>query len=87
LECDYFCDEDGTLCYGHRKYIAKVWDPFENMFGCHPKKYTSPLEKGYHPEIGNTEELDEKGIKKYQRMIGCLQWVVSLGDLISKQLQ
>jgi hypothetical protein len=26
-----------------------------------------------------TEELDDSGIKKYQTMIGCLQWVVSLG--------
>jgi hypothetical protein len=31
------------------------------MFGCKPKEYTSPLEKGDHPEIDNTEELDEMG--------------------------
>jgi hypothetical protein len=40
---------------------------------------TSPLEKGDHPEIDTTEELDEEGIKRYQTMIGCLQWAVSLG--------
>jgi hypothetical protein len=44
-----------------------------------PKEYTSPLEKGDHPEIDNTEELYEEGIKRYQTMIGCLQWVVALG--------
>ena len=32
------------------------------------------LEKGDHPEIDTTEELDEEGIKRYQTMIGCLQW-------------
>jgi hypothetical protein len=79
LGCDYFRDKDGTLCYGPRKYIVKIMDQFENMFGCKPKEYTSPLEKGDHPEIDNTEELDENGIKKYQTMIGCLQWAVSLG--------
>jgi Reverse transcriptase (RNA-dependent DNA polymerase) len=79
LGCDYFCDKDGTLCYGPRKYIVKILDQFENMFGCKPKEYTSPLEKGDHPEIDNTEELDEEGIKKFQTMIGCLQWAVSLG--------
>jgi hypothetical protein len=49
------------------------------MFGCKPKEYTSPLEKGNHPEIDQSEELDNDGIKKYQTMIGCLQWAVSLG--------
>jgi hypothetical protein len=49
------------------------------MFGVKPREYTSPLEKGDHPEIDQTEELDTKGIKKYQTMIGCLRWAVSLG--------
>jgi hypothetical protein len=53
-------------------------EQFENMFRCKPKEFASPLEKGDHPEIDNTEELDEDGIKKYQVMIGCLQWAVSL---------
>jgi hypothetical protein len=38
-----------------------------------------PLEKGDHPEIDTSEELDADGIKRYQTMIGCLQWAVSLG--------
>jgi hypothetical protein len=79
LGCDYFRDDDGTLCCGPRKYIAKIMDQYENMFGCKPREYTSPLEKGDHPEIDQTEELDDKGIKQYQTMIGCLQWAVSLG--------
>jgi hypothetical protein len=37
------------------------------------------LVNGYHPEIDQTVELDDNGIKKYQTMIGCLQWAVSLG--------
>jgi hypothetical protein len=54
-------------------------DQYENMFGSKPKEYTSPLEKGDHLEIDVAEELDYGGIKKYQTMIGCLQWAVSLG--------
>jgi hypothetical protein len=49
------------------------------MFECKPNKYTFPFKKGDHPEIDSKEELDEEGIKKYQTMIGCLQWEVSLG--------
>lgn len=52
---------------------------FENMFGCKPREYTSPLEKGDHPEVDTSELLDDEGIKKYQTMIGSLQWAVSLG--------
>jgi hypothetical protein len=55
------------------KYIGKI------MFGPEPKEYTSPLERGDHPEIDVTDELDGEGAKKYQKMIGCLQWAVSLG--------
>jgi hypothetical protein len=79
LGCDYFRDTDQTLCYGPKKYIAKLVSQFEDMFGCKPREYTSPLEKGDHPEIDQTEELDINGIKQYQTMIGCLQWAVSLG--------
>ena len=79
LGCDYFREKDGTLCFGPRKYIAKIIGQFEIMFGSKPREYTSPLEKGDHPEIDSSELLDIDGIKKYQTMIGCLQWAVSLG--------
>jgi hypothetical protein len=35
--------------------------------------------KGNHPEVDFSDELDNKCIKRYQTMIGCLQWAVSLG--------
>jgi hypothetical protein len=67
------------MCFGPRKYITKMMDQFKNMYGCKSKEYTSPLEKGDHPEGDTSEDLDEQGIKKYQTMIGNLQWAVSLG--------
>ena len=79
LGCDYFRDTDGTLCCGPKKYIAKIIDQYEKMFGTKPREYTSPLEKGDHPEVDISDELDEEGIKKYQTMIGCLQWAISIG--------
>jgi hypothetical protein len=30
-------------------------DQYKNMFGSKPKEYTSPVEKGDHPEIDMTE--------------------------------
>jgi hypothetical protein len=73
LGCEYFNDTDGTLCYGPRKYIDKIMGQYENMFGCKPREYTSPLEKGNHLEVDCSDEFDEVGIKRYQTMIGCLQ--------------
>jgi hypothetical protein len=78
LRCDYFCDQDRTLCFVPRKYITKMMDQFKNMYGCKPKEYTLPLETGDHLEIDTSKESDEKGIKKYQTMIGCLQRAVSI---------
>ena len=79
LGCDYFKDDMGTLCSGPRKYIEKMMDQYEKMFGMKPKEYTSPLEKSDHPEIDISDELDQAGIKIYQSMIGSLQWAISLG--------
>jgi hypothetical protein len=49
------------------------------MFGSKPKEYTSPMKNGDVPEVDLSEELDEQGINNYQKMIGCLQWAVSMG--------
>ena len=63
-----------------RKYIQRMMDTYKRLFGKKPKAlYSSPLEKGDHLEMDTSEELDEKGIKMYQSMIGAAQWVVSLG--------
>ena len=52
------------------------------IFGSKPKQnVTSPLEKGDHPELDMSEELDTNGIKDYQLLIGTLQWSVSLGRI------
>ena len=79
LGCDYFRDDDGTLCSAPRKYIEKMIDSYVQMFGQKPKEATSPLERGDHPELDTSPELDAEGIKKYQSLIGSLQWAVSIG--------
>jgi hypothetical protein len=77
LRCDYFHDMVETFCYRPRKYIDKIMGQYENIFGCKPPENISPL-KGNHPDVYCSDDLDRKGIKRYQTMIGCLQWAVSL---------
>jgi hypothetical protein len=79
MGCNYCRDQDGTLCCGPKKYITKLRDQHQKMFGCKSREYTSPLEKRGHPEVETSEELDVDGIKRYQTVIDCLQWAVSLG--------
>ena len=80
LGMDFFRDGDDTLCMSPRKYIEKICDSFERMFGHPPKQNVmSPMEKNDHPEIDTSELLDLDGIQQYQSLIGALQWVVSIG--------
>ena len=82
LGCDFFRDEHGVLCMAPRKYIEKMVDGYVNMFGEKPRtRFSSPLEKGDHPELDDSELLDEEGIQKYQSLVGSIQWAVSIGRL------
>ena len=82
LGCDFVREDDRTMCMSPRKYIEKLLGTYERIFGSKPKQnVTSPLEKGDHPELDTSNELDAKGIKNYQSLIGALQWSVSLGRI------
>jgi hypothetical protein len=82
LGCDFFRDEDGTLCMKPEKYVSKMIQGYEQMFGSMPKrKVYSPLEKGDHPELDTSELCDMTDVEKYQSLIGSLQWAVSLGRI------
>src|SRR5919202_4252209 len=78
-------DSDGTLKYGPKKYIDMLIASYTKRHGSAPTERSSPLPSGDHPELDDTPELDEAGIKQYQSMIGALQWTVSLGrfDILS----
>ena len=56
-------------------------DTYKRLFGMQPKQYKTPLDKGDHPELDNSEELDIKGIKLYQSLIGPLQWAIQIGRM------
>ena len=80
LGMNFSRDEDGTLCITATKYIEKMMAGYEKTFGEPPKQtYASPLEKGDHPELDDSELLDSHGIVLYQSMIGALQWAVTIG--------
>ncbi len=81
LGCDFERDKDGVLCMKPKKYINKLLDAYETVFGerAHNARIRSPLERGDHPELDESIELDADGRAKFQSLIGSLQWAISLG--------
>ena len=80
LGCDYYRDEDGTLCVGPKRYIEKMVTEYERLYGSKPStKSLSPLEANDHPELDTSPILDEDGVRQYQSLIGTLQWAITLG--------
>jgi hypothetical protein len=80
LRCMFERDRDGTLLYHPKKYIARMMEKYKHMYVEPPKPYVSLLEKGDHPELDSSSELNEDGIKQYQLLIGSLQWLITLGQ-------
>ena len=78
LGTNYERGTNGELVYHAKKYITRMYGMYEKMFGEAPRKYTSPLEKGDHPELDESEILDEQGVSHYQSLIGSMQWCVTI---------
>lgn len=54
---------------------------YQNAFSTKPCwKYSSPLEAGDHPEIDDSEFLDNCQTQLHQSLIGALQWVITIGQ-------
>ena len=59
---------------------------YEQIFGEQPaRKINAPLDPKDHPELDDTDLLDEVGTHLYWKLLGMLQWAVTLGriDIIS----
>ena len=82
LGMDFYRDDDNILCIAPIKYIKKMIMSYEQMFGKTPRTTAwSPLEKGDHPELDDSEFLNPEDTQKYQSLIGALQWAISIGRL------
>ena len=79
LGCRYTKDPDGTLVSDPRKYIEKMMDTYERLFNEKPKKAKPPVIANNHPELNDSELLDEEGTQHFQTLIGQLQWLITIG--------
>ena len=77
--CDYTRDPDGTLVCELRQYIEKMIGTYKQMFGEKSRAYSSPLERNDHPKLDDSQEMEGDDVRKYQSMVGALQWAIALG--------
>jgi hypothetical protein len=46
-----------------------------------PSKCVTPMQSNYRPELDTTPELNLKGIRYFQELIGILRWAIELGRI------
>jgi len=82
LGCDYFRDDKGHLCYAPKRYVERMAQTYQRLFGKNPRTtYQSPLDRGDHPELDTSEFLNSEDMQKYQSLVGAMQWAVTLGHI------
>ena len=62
-----------------RTYINNVCSKIESLFEVKLKNYGSPMEVGDHPEVDESDLLTPAEITRYQMLVGCAQWAVTIG--------
>ncbi len=85
-ELDYFLGANiernkntgGHLTFGLRTYVAKILENYQRMFEELPKHSKCLIKPEDHPEIDESSLMDADGVKRYQSLMGMLQWVVDL---------
>jgi hypothetical protein len=70
----------GTDCWtmSPEKYVKAAVENVEKQIGTLPH---SKGQCGYHPAEDDTPELNAKGLRCYQELIGILRWAVEIGRL------
>ena len=80
LGCGFEQDRYNLLYMNPKKYIEKMMQSYERMFGERPnKRPKSSLEDGDHPELDTSAFPNEDNTINYQLMIGQLQWLITIG--------
>jgi hypothetical protein len=75
---DYKFCKDRRLAVGCKKYLTEALLRVEKMFGT-LKKDSIPMAAGDHPELDTSPLLNDDEHRKYQMLLGMLNWIVQIG--------
>ncbi len=78
---DHKKDKKGCWCIGCKKYLKEAVLRVEKMYPESLKKILVPMTSSDHPELHDTTILSNDQHKKYQMLIGMLNWIVTIGRL------
>ena len=82
LECylgnDYKSRKGNRWFVGCKKYLKEALKRVESIFGSLAKK-TTPCVPGDHPELDDSEMLNDDEHRKFQMLVGILNWIVTIG--------
>jgi hypothetical protein len=76
---DSFHDKYNILAWVTSLYFKKIITNYKIVFNELPPESSLSMTEKDHLELDLTNELDPDGIKKYQSLIGILQWLVTIG--------
>ena len=75
-------EPEKVFTMGSGTYIDKCLTIYEQLFGEMPsKKVFTPLDPKDHPEMDTSAFLDKTGMQLYWKLLGMLQWAVTLGRI------
>ena len=77
---DYFYHDDHDVwTYGCKTYATEAIAKVERMFGTIAKETTPLPTTDCHPEMDQSPLLDLDGHRKFQMLLGMLQWLMAIG--------
>ena len=75
----YKRDKQGRWCIGCQNYLKEAFVRVESIMNINLLKRNRPLEVGDHPEEDDSKILNDSDLKKFQMLIGMLNWLVNIG--------
>ena len=73
----FFCDNNGTLCYGSQIYAKHMCDNCFQLFkkDLPPKMHSASIKEDY-PKLDVSNPCGSNDTAKFQSLIGALQWTI-----------
>ena len=71
--------KNGHTFLSGKTYISNTCKKIEKICNTELKHYDSPMATDDHPELDDSMLLNEKDHSIYRLLIGCAQWIITLG--------
>ncbi len=82
LGCDYEINEAGNWTIGTHTYVSEALEKARKILNVPElRSFKTPMDCAIKPEMDDSPLLDHKDHRKYQQLIGILQWLITCGRM------